>query len=716
MKKAKKIYIVTVILLIISIGYFYASYAFFNNTKEEHGKLNIVAGDLKYKLESDSLDNGKIVIGASETKEFIVNLTSLNEIDSKYELYYRLDTNNSDINVAYSSSSIDSVSGTIEAKGKKTITVKIENNGNTSSTVYIGVVGGLVNKKLVLGSGNNSLNKDTTISQNYLSSAVLANNTIITDQPTLSTSSNNSSDKSGLYKSIDTNSGNATYYFRGEVENNYVSFAGLIWRIIRINEDDTVRLILQDGINNNTGYSFNSLINDYKYMYYSNSNAKTELDSWYTTSIESNSEYSKYVVSGKYFCEQAKVRFDSSYSGNNASMVDYSSYTPSFKCSTDGNGYGLVDSNIGLITYDEIVFAGLYFGSANANNFLNNNRYVWTMSSIGYKNSGSIGVHIWPINNDGSIGYVLANSGGFIVLRPVINVRIDDPINGNGTKSNPYTLDKVWNFDYLGDEQSFEAPYSGTYKIETWGAQGGNYTFNNYAGGYGGYSSGQIYLDKGTKLFVNIGGKGANSSGTVGRVVGGYNGGGYGAESSFSHSGAGGGGATHIADRSGLLSTLENYKNSIYIVAGGGAGSAPWAKNPGSSGGGYKGNSTTSYSGTDILGGTQDSGYLFGQGGNGRIPDSYNTYGAEGTAGGGGGYYGGFAQTLSGQGTDGGAGGGSGYIGNSLLSNKTMYCYNCEESSEESTKTISTTCTSETPTENCSKQGNGYARITYLGD
>lgn len=62
----------------------------------------------------------------------------------------------------------------------------------------------------------------------------------------------------------------------------------------------------------------------------------------------------------------------------------------------------------------------------------------------------------------------------------------------------------------------------------------------------------------------------------------------------------------------------------------------------------------------------------------------------------------------------GGAGGGSGYIGNQLLINKTMYCYNCEESSEESTKTISTTCTSETPTENCSKQGNGYARITLI--
>ena len=54
-------------------------------------------------------------------------------------------------------------------------------------------------------------------------------------------------------------------------------------------------------------------------------------------------------------------------------------------------------------------------------------------------------------------------------------------------------------------------------------------------------------------------------------------------------------------------------------------------------------------------------------------------------------------------------GGSSGYIGNSLLTNKAMYCYNCEDSSEESTKTISTTRAEETPTENCAKKGNGYA-------
>lgn len=63
-----------------------------------------------------------------------------------------------------------------------------------------------------------------------------------------------------------------------------------------------------------------------------------------------------------------------------------------------------------------------------------------------------------------------------------------------------------------------------------------------------------------------------------------------------------------------------------------------------------------------------------------------------------------------------GAAGGSGYIGNSLLTNKAMYCYNCTASSDAATKTISTTCTSSSPTKNCSKSGDGHAIITYIGE
>lgn len=39
-------------------------------------------------------------------------------------------------------------------------------------------------------------------------------------------------------------------------------------------------------------------------------------------------------------------------------------------------------------------------------------------------------------------------------------------------------------------------------------------------------------------------------------------------------------------------------------------------------------------------------------------------------------------------GTNVGCGGGNSYIGNLLLTEKSMYCYNCNESSEESTKTM----------------------------
>ena len=43
-----------------------------------------------------------------------------------------------------------------------------------------------------------------------------------------------------------------------------------------------------------------------------------------------------------------------------------------------------------------------------------------------------------------------------------------------------------------------------------------------------------------------------------------------------------------------------------------------------------------------------------------------------------------------------------------------MYCYNCQESSDEDTKTISTACYDFKAKENCSKKGNGYAIIELL--
>lgn len=274
------------------------------------------------------------------------------------------------------------------------------------------------------------------------------------------------------------------------------------------------------------------------------------------------------------------------------------------------------------------------------------------------------------------------------------------------TKCNLYFYEgqTVFNFDYTGDEQTFTAPFSGTFKLETWGAQGSTNLGTNgkTAGGYGGYSVGILNLKKDNNIYINVG----QNYNTTGEKLAAYNGGGIGDMS--------GGGATHIAFSSGELYTLENNINKIIIVSGGGGGedtcpgwSTATETMVSGSGGGFKGVDSClkpGYGGTQSEGGSGYNNGTFGKGGNSGLT------GDSGGAGGGG-FYGG------GSGDDAyysSGGGGSGYIGNSLLTNKVMYCYNCEESTKENTKTISTTCNEETPTENCAKKGNGYARITLI--
>ena len=261
-------------------------------------------------------------------------------------------------------------------------------------------------------------------------------NTIITSSPTLTTSSNNTNDKSGLYKSTLTNTGESTYYFRGNVENNYVSFAGFTWRIVRVNEDGTIRIVMQDGINNNANIAFNSTYNNYTYMYYSNSNAKTQLNSWYQTNIGSKSDLANKVVSGNYYCEQAKAKYSSGYTSGNASMTVYSSYTPNFKCSTDGNGKGIVNASIGLLSYDEVVHAGGYYAQNNSNYYLYNSAiYWWTMSPAGFSGSDSA---VWGVSTAGSVdNYSVTNS---FRLRAVLNLKADTLATGEGTSSDPFVI------------------------------------------------------------------------------------------------------------------------------------------------------------------------------------------------------------------------------------------------------------------------------------
>ena len=60
-------------------------------------------------------------------------------------------------------------------------------------------------------------------------------------------------------------------------------------------------------------------------------------------------------------------------------------------------------------------------------------------------------------------------------------------------------------------EHTYAVPYTGTYKLETWGAQGGDRGANN--GGKGGYTTGEVYLKRGDILYIYVGGSGKTHGG-----------------------------------------------------------------------------------------------------------------------------------------------------------------------------------------------------------
>lgn len=307
------------------------------------------------------------------------------------------------------------------------------------------------------------------------------------------------------------------------------------------------------------------------------------------------------------------------------------------------------------------------------------------------------------------------------------------------TKNIDNTLDYIYvnpnniieyTFNYTGGEQTFTIPQDGLYQIETWGAQGGDST-NNHNGGYGGYSTGIIKFNDIKKIYINIGGKGGTCSNDNCTAYGGYNGGGN--SMNRDKTVGAGGGATHIALKSGLLSALSSNEDipKILIISGAGGGSYYYSGNyngKGGNAGGYKG--SPGYMKCSGCGDIESEHYASGgtNVGIGEIGKNLGQFGkgADSTSvqdiGGGAGLYGGNSDSFNG-------GGGSSYIGNILLTGKSMYCYGCEESDEPSTFTVSTTGTSslkdtincpdgynEKPVSKCAKAGNGYAKITYLGN
>ncbi len=287
------------------------------------------------------------------------------------------------------------------------------------------------------------------------------------------------SHEKGIFETTDDDG--PTYYYRGSVENNYVYFAGYYWRIIRINGDDTIRMIYdgtaayQNGeVNDDRRIEqnyFNNSFADNMYVGYmytsgdahglgSSSVIKQANDNFYASNLVS---YASYMDTNAGFCGDRNMLDITIGSGTGTTTTYYQGYlrvstsSPNLSCENTSDYYTVSSSNkgnkallypIGLITVDEVMLAGFSGGFFNGindyqknslNNYLTTGNTFWTITPaggyipFGYTTWRAL---VFVVTGSEIIDDAYVNNR--IAIRPVINIRSDVTVSGDGTMQNPY--------------------------------------------------------------------------------------------------------------------------------------------------------------------------------------------------------------------------------------------------------------------------------------
>ena len=273
----------------------------------------------------------------------------------------------------------------------------------------------------------------------------------------------------GIYESQDDLG--TTYYFRGDVENNYVYFANYYWRIIRINGDGGIRMIYDGTTPHDNGESstdrqigtsmFNSsaisnIYVGYKYGSASattydethanntNSTIKQAIDAWYKTNI-SDKGYSSYLVDSIY-CNDRSL---SSGTGIGLTITKYSATArstnnlPSFYCKQNNDkftvntskGNGSLQYPVGLVTLDELMYAGAT-SKANSSLYLSTGTDYYTMTPTIFNPQSKAANFSFGNSNTIKQGTVSFSYG----VRPVITLNGNTTLQGTGSKNDPFRL------------------------------------------------------------------------------------------------------------------------------------------------------------------------------------------------------------------------------------------------------------------------------------
>ena len=286
-----------------------------------------------------------------------------------------------------------------------------------------------------------------------------------------------------------------SYYFRGAVTNNYVEFANKCWKIVRVGGDGSVKLILHNdntaktanpcaAANNSASaafarYSgstyksaFNANYNDNAYvgfMYgtpgsgtyqatHANTNKSTiliNLETWYTNNLKTYES----VIDDTVWCNDKTNVTDTSYNpwgysnvtglgyGTNVTYYGATQRLVGTSGSAGGTGPSLkcngelskINSKVGLITADELAYAGYVYKQNNTTTYLQENAtdtYWWSLSPYSFDGGDA---RVWRVRGgNGDFGNYYVS--GAIGVRPSISLKSTTNVTGEGTSSSPFII------------------------------------------------------------------------------------------------------------------------------------------------------------------------------------------------------------------------------------------------------------------------------------
>lgn len=510
----KKIMIIVSSIILVLAALFTTTYSLFykedvaaNPSNYSTGLLQIEATSLS---DTISLDSALPMTDEEgiETTPYVFSIKNTGNVDYKFDVKL-LSTSSNTINSQYIKLKIDYdnpvvLSSLTNSIIKSNVVVKAKESINITLRVWLSKdtpnteIGKTFNSQIVIDGQSiyTSTNNDPAL--DTLTNLGLSVDTEHT--PDFTTVSGNSGIKkndsdetlatglgdntNGIYKSED-DLGNS-YYFRGNVTNNYVYFAKNWWQIIRINGDGTIRMIYTSNPNDSSADQyisksrFNNNYNDNAYVGYmygtagsstynathtniNSSTIKTVIDTWYQNNLSS---YSKYIADAIYCNDREVVQVnnvaemtltgngvgtnESAYAGFNRTYVDHA---PTLKCKNKNDrfttsstlGNGALTNPIALITSDEVVMGGgAGFDLAtntyivNDNYYLNGNSWYWTMTPFAYAGGYAF---VGFVSIGGSVSRNGVRSNG-VAVRPVVSLKSDAIGGGNGTVGNPFYVDE----------------------------------------------------------------------------------------------------------------------------------------------------------------------------------------------------------------------------------------------------------------------------------